>query len=84
MKICRIVTLPVDIINLLYGFEDIHGQTFGPERYDNPTLLGGGGGDSIFNPADSLPLKLVQLPLLRRNFHELFQGGSVGEYFKFI
>ena len=39
-----------------------------------------GGADSIFEPADSLPLKLNQLPPVRLDFHEALEGGSAGEH----
>ena len=36
--------------------------------------------DPIFNPADSVSLKLTQLLMARSDFHETSEGKSAGEY----
>ena len=40
----------------------------------------GGAVDSIFESDDSIPLKWTQLPAVRSDFHETWQGASTGKY----
>ena len=52
--------------------EDTYQQIFLAKFLENLTLPGGL--DSIFELADSLPLKLIQLPLVRSGFRETLRG----------
>ena len=65
----------------LYTHAGIYQQILLAKCHKNSTVPGRGGGvDSVFESADSFPLKLTQLPAVRSDFHEPRQGPSTGKY----
>ena len=78
MQICYIFNWTEDIEKTLHTLEDIYQQIFLAKFPENLTLPRKS--NSIFEPADSLPLKLNQLHLVRSDFHETLLGVSDGEY----
>ena len=68
--------MTVDIDNL-YTLAGIYQQILRAKFHNNSTLPGGA--DSIYESTDSFPLKLTQLPAVKLDFHEPWQGASTGK-----